>query len=539
MTSAVMADGIIPSSIWSQIVDDRATEAPDRVFCEILENNWQNTGPRKITYGEISRAVNRLCWWLEEKIGVPKASGSFVYVGDNDLRYVFVLIASQKTQRQVVLIEPRDLTDSGLLSLLEHTKCSHWVGGSSSYTDLKKGVLEARSEMAFSTLPPLSHLLQDEKVQDYPFVATWDEIKANPVFVIHSSGTTGDPRPLSYSLEMSTVGTFSRRLPDGSEENPELRFTGIHGTRVLWVAPPQWLGGIMGFLLMPVFNETIPIWPPCHEAPLTPAPIITEILGKIQPDGGFYVPSTIRELCLKEQSLQLLKKQTYIMYGGAPLDEWVGDLLCTEVDFHVVVGSTETSRWPLRKLQDPLEWRYYWIDERLGYRLEHVDGDLYELVLERKPEWRRFQGAFIMFPTLDVYHTQDLYTPHPTKPGHVRYRGRKDDLLKFKWLAKVRATDLEEHFNMQPNIKAAMVGGNSKPSPFLIVEPETDKELDLDEVQSMIKLLNQSLSPDICIPLQNVIIASAERPLVRLGKGTLDRRRTIDEYKEEIERLYI
>uniref|UniRef100_A0A8H7K3E9 AMP-dependent synthetase/ligase domain-containing protein n=1 Tax=Bionectria ochroleuca TaxID=29856 RepID=A0A8H7K3E9_BIOOC len=477
-----MADSIIPSSIWSQMIESNRD------------------------------TLNRLCWWLEEKIGVPKESGSFVYVGDNDLHYVLVLIASQKTQRQVVLIEPRGLTDSGLLSLLEHTKCRHWVGGSSSYTDLRKDVLETRTEMAFSTLPPLRHFLQDEKVQDYPFAATWDEIKANPVFVIHSSGTTGDPRPLSYSLEMST---------------------GLVG------CPPQWLGGIMGFLLMPVFNETVPIWPPCHEAPLTPAPIITEILRKIQPDGGFYVPSTIRELCLKEQSLQLLKKQTYIMYGGAPLDEWVGDLLCTEVDFHVVVGSTETSRWPLRKLQDPREWRYYWIDERLGYRLEHVDGDLYELVIERKPEWRRFQGAFIMFPTLDVYHTQDLYTPHPTKPGHVLYRGRKDDLLKLTWLAKVRATDLEEHFNMQPNIRAAMVGGNGKPCPFLIVEPETDNELGLQEVQSMIKLLNQSLSPDICIPLHNVIIATAERPLVRLGKGTLDRRRTIDQYKEEIERLYI
>ncbi|CAG9955439.1 unnamed protein product [Clonostachys rosea f. rosea IK726] len=500
-----MADNIIPSSIWSQMIDDRATETPDRVFCEILEDNWRNT-------------VNRLWWQLEERIGLPKELDSCVYVGDNDLRYVFIMIASQKSRRQVVLIEPRGLTDSGLLSLLEHTKCSYWVGGSSSYTDLKKDVLETRTEIALSTLPPLRHFFQDEKAQDYTFVATWNEIKANPVFVVQSSGTTGDPRPLSYSLEMSTVGTFSRRLPDGSEENPELRFTGIHGTRVF---------------------EAIPIWPPCHEAPLTPAPIITEILRKIQPDGGFYVPSTIRELCLKEESLQLLKKQTYLMYGGAPLDEWVGDLLCTEVDFHVVVGSTETSRWPLRKLQDPRDWRYYWIDGRLGYRLEHVDGDLYELALERKPEWRRFQGAFIMFPTLDIYHTQDLYTPHPTKPGHVRYRGRKDDLLKLTWLAKVRASDLEEHFNMQPNIRAAMVGGNGKPSPFLIIEPETDKELGLEEVQSTIKLLNQSLSPDICIPLQNVIIASAERPLVRLGKGTLDRRRTIDDYKEEIERLYI
>lgn len=98
---------------------------------------------------------------------------------------------------------------------------------------------------------------------------------------------------------------------------------------------------------------------------------------------------------------------------------------------------------------------------------------------------------------------------------------------------------MEEYFNIQPNIRAAMVGGNGKPSPFLIIEPETVKELGLEEVRSMIKLLNQSLSPDICIPLQNIIIASAERLLVRLGKGTLDRRRIIDEYKEEIERLYI
>jgi acyl-coenzyme A synthetase/AMP-(fatty) acid ligase len=95
------ADDILPPSIWSEIVDKRARDTPERVFCEILEDNWREKGSREITYAQYARAVNRACWLFEKEFGHSKNFDSFAYFGDNDLRYIIALVAAQKSQRTV------------------------------------------------------------------------------------------------------------------------------------------------------------------------------------------------------------------------------------------------------------------------------------------------------------------------------------------------------------------------------------------------------------------------------------------------------
>lgn len=67
----------------------------------------------------------------------------------------------------------------------------------------------------------------------YPFTKTWAEAARKPAFVIHSSGTTGAPKPLRYTPELLAVAHAQRRLPDGSIENPELITRPMLGTRAL------------------------------------------------------------------------------------------------------------------------------------------------------------------------------------------------------------------------------------------------------------------------------------------------------------------
>lgn len=374
---------------------------------------------------------------------------------------------------------------------------------------------------------------------DYSFEKSWEEAKSNPVFVIHSSGTTGVPKPLRYTLEGIAVSNLMHRFPDKTWENPKLMFGPLFDARMLWCAPPQWLGGIMGNLLTSIFWDAITIWPPAYEGTPTPASVVSEILEKFKPGGAFFVPSSIRDLCSQSDSLELVKSLDFVVYGGAPLDGWVGDLLCTELHLVVVTGSTETNLWPLQTLEDPKDWRYYWVDERLGHRLEHFGDDTYELVIDRKPEFRRFQGAFHVLPGTDIWHSQDLYTPHPDKPGLLRYRGRKDDLVKLAWLTKVRAGDMESALSSDPRIKEAMVGGEGQATPFVILQladpPVRSTE---EELWKIVEELNEKFSAEIAIPQRNVIIADSGRPLRKLGKGTLDRRGILADYEKEIAGVY-
>jgi acyl-coenzyme A synthetase/AMP-(fatty) acid ligase len=438
-----------------------------------------------------------------------------------------------------VIAELNRLTHPALLSLLEHTTCFRWLGGSEAQTALGETLTKERPGTRLSTLPPLNYWLEDGDVPNYPFEKTWEEAKMNPTFVIHSSGTTGVPKPLRYTLENAAVQDFMHRSLDGSYENTNLMFGPMFDARLLWCAPPQWLGGIMGHLWAPLFWESVTIWPPVHEGSPTSSSVIAEIIQKYSPDGAFFVPSTVRDLCSHDHSLELTKRLKFIIYGGAPLDDWVGDLLCTELDLLVVVGSTETNLWPLQTLKDPRDWRYYWIDERLGHRLEHFQDDLYELVIDRKPEYRRFQGAFHIFPETDIWYSQDLYSPHPEKPGLLRYRGRKDDLVKLVWLTKVRAGDMEGALSRDPRIAEAMVGGEGKPTPFVILQlTPSSKQPDEEEIWRIVNGLNEVLSAEVHIPRENIILASPDKPLRKLGKGTLDRRGILADYEREIAWVY-
>ena len=88
------ADDTSPPAIWSTIIDTRARETPNKVFCEILEDGWRDNGSRKITYAQLSRAVNRACWWFKEEFGLSNNFDAFTYVGYNDLRYTIVMVAA-------------------------------------------------------------------------------------------------------------------------------------------------------------------------------------------------------------------------------------------------------------------------------------------------------------------------------------------------------------------------------------------------------------------------------------------------------------
>lgn len=90
-----------PPSIWSDILDSKARETPDKVWCQILEDDWLERGARDITWAQAARAVNRLCWWLQDEFGPSDHYDAFAYVGHNDVRYTFLAMASQKSQRKV------------------------------------------------------------------------------------------------------------------------------------------------------------------------------------------------------------------------------------------------------------------------------------------------------------------------------------------------------------------------------------------------------------------------------------------------------
>jgi acyl-coenzyme A synthetase/AMP-(fatty) acid ligase len=94
------------SQILPQLIDDIAKKEPNRLFCihpvsPDGVDKWRN-----ITFEDLSKAINRVCWWIESKLGGKGKEKQHVlaYVGTNDVRYAVFVLACMKLGHAVRLV---------------------------------------------------------------------------------------------------------------------------------------------------------------------------------------------------------------------------------------------------------------------------------------------------------------------------------------------------------------------------------------------------------------------------------------------------
>lgn len=215
---------------------------------------------------------------------------------------------------------------------------------------------------------------------------------------------------------------------------------------------------------------------------------------------------------------------------------------------------------------------------------------LYELVLHRpprnpndKPSQYPSQAIFQRHPDKDIYHTKDLFKRHPAakdKHSHKHqhdlwsYSCRTSDFISLSNLAKINTSALENIIARHPTIEAVIVDGSGRDKPFAIVqmiEPEPDSEASsYDEIETpeenlpvtvesskakreqLIDIIwdafeeaNGTVSDKrkrVC--RHKIIIAPKSKPItmprpIETGTDTnIDRKKTLENFAEEIERMY-
>ena len=330
------------------------------------------------------------------------------------------------------------------------------------------------------------------------------------------------------------------------DQTPESQFyVRDKDMRVLSTWPAPWTGGIFFQTIMPLFNEAIVVLPPA-DAPLPmTADMVDEIHQIVKLDGGAYVPSVLKSLCQSPATLENLKRLKYIKYAGAPLETWVGDVLSQHLQVSAGYGSTEMAPLPIYTAKDK-DWMYITFHPMCGWRMDPYGDDsedLYELVIERKEELAPFQPVFMLFPDQTIYHSNDLFQRHPEQDDLWRLVGRADDFVKLSWLAKFHAKDIERAVEKHSDVHAAIVGGDGRERPCLIVElyaslSEGFKVKALDEIWRTIQEVNQANAKEVQLRKDLVFLADPSKPFITTLKGTVDRRRTLLMYKDIIETAY-
>lgn len=113
---------------------------------------------------------------------------------------------------QALFLSPKNNIE-GAMAVLDATKCNIWIKPREQPSfPLVQSFLHQRS-MQVLELPEVEELLQVESIEAFPYNKTFDEAIQDPFCILHTSGSTGLPKPIPWSHGL--IGTMDavRLLP--------------------------------------------------------------------------------------------------------------------------------------------------------------------------------------------------------------------------------------------------------------------------------------------------------------------------------------
>ena len=84
------------SRLLPQVVDELARSDPQRIYATLPLSSDLSKGFQDVTMQQVSQAVNKCAYWLEDTIGRSTVFETLSYLGLPDLRYAIVFLAAVK-----------------------------------------------------------------------------------------------------------------------------------------------------------------------------------------------------------------------------------------------------------------------------------------------------------------------------------------------------------------------------------------------------------------------------------------------------------
>ncbi|KAL2115272.1 hypothetical protein VTJ04DRAFT_10935 [Mycothermus thermophilus] len=530
--------------LFVDIVDQRAQNEPDRVWVYIPVSSNPAGGWKEITYKQAANAVNRVAHKLVHLTGKPNP-GEFptvAYIGPNDVRYLVFTLGAVKAGYKALFVSPRNSLE-GQLNLFEQTDC-HAVWFEAMYRDTVQSWLQERDMHAVMTFP-VSAWFPEEELEPFPYEKSFEEAEWDPLVVLHSSGTTGLPKPIVVRQGMLAIGDKFHDLGDWKGHRIWLEELARRGKSIMVPMPMYHAAGLYVSLAM-IHYWDVPVVLGISGRPLT-ADLAVDCLKYSGADATLLPPSILEEMSTSNDAIAALKRLGWVGFGGGNLATEAGDRLVSKgVTLVNMISTTEFAPYPVYWQPDPKLWQWFIYNPDLfGCEWRPSgDQDTYEMVIKRKGKEPGFQGIFYTFPNAQEYNTKDLYRPHPSLPDHWIYAGRSDSIIVFSNGEKLNPVSIEDTMMSHPLVKGAIVVGTNHFQPALILEPveypKDDEETAkfIDRVWPTVVKANQETPAHGQIGRQYITLARPDKPFLRSGKGTIQRAVTIRMYKDEIEQIY-
>ena len=317
----------------------------------------------------------------------------------------------------------------------------------------------------------------------------------------------------------------------------------MKGKRVLAGVPPFHGAGICLRLAMPVYYDCTAV-----EAPLVPltADVANEVHKHGNVDISILRPAIWEGIAENPEYLDQLSSLEYAMNVACVLPKDLGDTIATKTTLMSFMGATEAMILPVEYPDKEDDWQYWAFSQCMGADFRHFHDDLYEMVMVRNPQYHDYQAVFFTFPDKHEYPMKDLYSPHPTKPGLWIYRGRADDVIVLMDGKKMHPTTMETIISRHADIRSAMVVGQARPKPALLLEAidpsavatADGKDRLLDDLWPTVERANRRYEESFAISRHRVLFTTPGKPMVKTSKGSVQRIDTMAQYEDEIISFY-
>ncbi|KAF5013927.1 hypothetical protein FDECE_102 [Fusarium decemcellulare] len=543
-----------------QILDSLAAAEPERVIYSVAKSSDITQGFQHVTARSFARAVDKTAWWLHGQIATSTDIQPVGYIGPHDLRHILLTYACAKVNCTALFLSPKNSTE-GALAVLEAAKCSIWVKPREQpILPLVQDLLDQRP-MTVLDMPETNELLDADTVKPYPYIKTFDEAIRDPFCLLHTSGSTGLPKPIAWSHGL--IGTMDavRLLPPVEGDNGMAPWTKgwDDGDRIYSSFPMSHGAGIIMNILLPALFRLHCIMGPAGVIPNMY--LIDSLADHAKIDIWSMVPSLVDELGETPDVLAKFKPSKFICASGGPVSPIVASKVNDVIRVLNLTGTTEGlfigNLWTERE-----DWLYFVFHPYSGFEFKEVEPGVYEHWVHRNEHGPLFQGIFHTFPDQKSINLKDLYVKHPTKLNHWAYKGRNDDIVVLSNGYKISPLDTEALVTTHPAIQGCLMVskifqatltskqelmssffkiGSGKPQAGLLIElkdPTTGSNELFDSIWSTVERANALSLHKNQLQRDYIAFSEPDKPFIRTDKGTVKRRATLSLYDDYIERFF-
>ena len=280
---------------------------------------------------------------------------------------------------------------------------------------------------------------------------------------------------------------------------------------------------------------------------------LVEGLQRTPADIAFIVPSIVQELSQNPALLDYCSKNLEaIIYCGGDLPEFIGNIVASKIKLFNQFGASElglTAQILSNHDRRSGDWKYVQFHPDIGVQLRELTDGIHELYAVRNQRIEGQQPTFTIFPDAQEYASRDLFVRHPSKSDLWSWRARADDIIVFLNGEKTNPISMEQHIISQnPEIAAALVVGAQRFQAALLLEPaniEKEKQLSkaeravfIERIWPTVEEANKDAPTHARIAKSHILLTHPQKPMLRAGKGTVQRSGTLRLYADDIESLY-